>query len=204
MVRKQLRDRKITDPRILKAFADVDREKFVPGPLRHLAYADRPLEIGQGQTISQPYIVGLTVHQLGLGPDDRVLEVGTGSGYAAAILARIVARVITIERLPGLADSARERLRNEGFDNVTVVCGDGTQGFVSEAPFDGIAVAAGGPKVPESLKLQLQIGGRLVIPVGDYGEQSLLRITRLTDEKFHEENLGRVRFVPLVGEQGWS
>lgn len=204
MIRQQLRDRKITDPRILKAFAEVNRESFVPPDLRHLAYADRPLEIGQGQTISQPYIVALTVDQLGLSPSDHVLDVGTGSGYAAAILARMVASVISIERLPALANSARERLRSEGFDNVTVVCGDGTQGFASEAPFDGIAVAAGGPKVPESLKQQLCIGGRLVIPVGDYGEQSLLRITRLSEETFREDALGKVRFVPLVGRQGWT
>lgn len=204
MVRKHLQGRGLTSPRLLQAFCRVPREEFVPAGLREWAYADRPLSIGSGQTISQPYIVALTVDKLGLSPDEKVLEIGTGSGYAAAILSLMAARVVSVERLPELADSARERLQRLGYRNVQVVCGDGTQGYLPEAPYDGIAVAAGGPRVPTSLKEQLALGGRLVIPVGGQQEQSLLRVTRTGDNSFEQETVCKVRFVPLLGEDGWT
>lgn len=204
MIRTQLQDRNLTDPRVLGAFAAVDRAKFVPKHLKHLSYADRPLEIGQGQTISQPYIVALMVCKLELKPDDHVLDVGTGSGYAAAILANLVTRVVSIERIPKLAQSAEKRLQREGFKNIHVVCGDGTEGYPPEAPYDAIVVAAASPEVPEPLKQQLRLGGRLVIPVGSHAKQTLLRIIKVGTNEFHEEDLGAVRFVPLVGEKGWN
>jgi protein-L-isoaspartate(D-aspartate) O-methyltransferase len=174
MVRKQLKGRGLTDPRLLEAFAEVPREQFVPPSLKQWAHTDRPLGIECGQTISQPYIVALTVDKLGLQGPEKVLEIGTGSGYAAAILSRLAASVVSVERLPELAESARERLQKLGYHNVRVVCADGTLGYAPEAPYEAIAVAAGGPVVPESLKEQLAMGGRLVIPVGDEEEQVLL------------------------------
>lgn len=203
MVSKHLRGRGLTDARLMEAFSQVPREEFVPPGLREWAYADRPLGIGCGQTISQPYIVALTVDKLGLQGDEKVLEIGTGSGYAAAILSRMAARVITVERLPELAESAAQRLRALGYDNVTVICADGTQGYPPEAPYQAIAVAASGPQVPPSLKEQLCVGGRLVIPVGDEDEQALLRFRRTGPDSWTEERLCQVRFVPLLGEEGW-
>jgi protein-L-isoaspartate(D-aspartate) O-methyltransferase len=183
----------------------VRREGFVPSYLGEFAYDDTPLPIEEEQTISQPYIVAYMVEALGLSAGDRVLEIGTGSGYAAAVLAEIAAEVFSIERHAGLAETAQAQLAAEGYANVRVRCGDGTLGWPEEAPFDGIVVASGGPKVPESLREQLRVGGRLVIPVGTtVGLQTLLRVTRVGEGEYREEDLGGVRFVPLVGDEGWQ
>lgn len=205
MVDYQLIARGIESPLVLEAMARVAREKFVPGGVRDCAYDDGPLSIGAGQTISQPYIVALMAEALDLQGGERVLDIGTGSGYAAAILGCIAGEVFSVERVPELARQAARALASEGFDNVVVRCGDGTMGWPEHQPFDGIVVAAGAPAVPEALKHQLAIGGHLVIPVGsEHAVQSLMRITRLADNEFRTEDLGAVRFVPLLGEQGWS
>jgi protein-L-isoaspartate(D-aspartate) O-methyltransferase len=204
MVEHQLVRRGVRDARVLDAFRAVPRELFVPAAHATSAYDDSPLPIGEGQTISQPYIVAAMVETLDLDEGDRVLEVGTGSGYAAAILARLARTVITIERHASLADSARTRLSSLGFTNVAVICGDGTLGAPSRAPFDAIVVAASGPSVPSTLLAQLAEGGRLVMPIGPTpDDQQLVRITRV-GPVFHEEPLGDVRFVPLVGAEGWN
>jgi protein-L-isoaspartate(D-aspartate) O-methyltransferase len=204
MVERHLLARGITDRRVLQAFRDVPREHFVAASQRGAAYDDGPLPIGQGQTISQPYIVALTCEALQLKGHERVLEIGTGSGYAAAILAQVANQVVSVERLPELAALASERLQTLGYDNVTVRCGDGTLGWPELAPYDAIAVAAGGPKVPQALLTQLAIGGRLVIPVGrEEGAQVLTRITRVGVDELRREELADVRFVPLIGAQGW-
>jgi len=205
MVDYQLIARGIESPLVLEAMGRVAREKFVPGGVRDCAYDDGPLSIGAGQTISQPYIVALMAEALDLQGGERVLDIGTGSGYAAAILGCIASEVFSVERVPELARQAARALASEGFDNVVVRCGDGTMGWPEHQPFDGIVVAAGAPAVPEALKHQLVIGGHLVIPVGsEHAVQSLMRITRLADNEFRTEDLGAVRFVPLLGEQGWS
>jgi protein-L-isoaspartate(D-aspartate) O-methyltransferase len=204
MVERQLAMRGIADRRVQQAFRDVPREQFVAAAQREAAYDDGPLPIGQGQTISQPYIVALTCEALQLRGTERVLEIGTGSGYAAAILARLAAEVFSVERLPELAELARQRLSTLGYSTVAVRCGDGTLGWPEHAPYDAIAVAAGGPTVPQALIEQLKIGGRLVIPVGDdEGAQVLTRITRVAVEELRTEQLADVRFVPLIGAQGW-
>ena len=204
MVEKQLAARGIADLRVLRAFSLVPREDFVPRALAPFAYRDAPLPIGDGQTISQPYIVALTVEALQLQGDEHVLEVGTGSGYAAAILSRLAKEVFTIERLGSLAEQARQRLSRLGYLNVTVVEGDGTLGLPDFAPYDAIAVAAAGPEVPRALLEQLAPGGRLVIPIGpDEGNQLLVRVVRDRSGQFHQETLTEVRFVPLIGAQGW-
>jgi len=204
MVEAHIARRGVRDARVQDAFRKVPREVFVPEALQEFAYEDTPLPIPEGQTISQPYIVALMAQAAGIGPKDKVLEIGTGSGYAAAILATLGGRVFTIERHAGLADAARERLRRLGFGNVEVRTGDGTLGWPEAAPFDAILAAAGGPSAPDSLKDQLAIGGRLVIPVGERGEQTLLKLTRTGPDSFSEEDLGGVRFVPLIGAEGWS
>jgi protein-L-isoaspartate(D-aspartate) O-methyltransferase len=204
MVERQLARRGIRDPAVMRAMRSVPRDRFVPKDLVEFAYDDTPLPIDANQTISQPYIVALMADALELEPDDRVLEIGTGSGYAAAILAQIAAEVFTIERHESLCASARARLAELGFRNVHVRCGDGTKGWPDEAPFDAIAVTAGGPSVPNSLRRQLAVGGRLVIPVGESGVQRLKRIWRSGEEEFEEEDFGPVRFVPLIGEEGWA
>ncbi len=197
--------RGLRDEQVLAALEAVPREQFVPADLVEFAYQDTPLPIAARQTISQPYIVALMVSALQLQSADRVLEVGTGSGYAAAILAEIAAQVFTVERHKVLADSARSRLAELGYTNTEVLFADGTLGWPSEAPFDAIVVAAGGPQVPDSLKEQLTIGGRLVIPVGDaIHTQRLLRIRRLSETEYQEEDLGAVHFVPLIGLSGWE
>lgn len=205
MLKAHLASRGITDEAVLDAFRTVPREAFVPSELRELAYDDKPLPIGDGQTISQPYIVALTVSALAIAPTDRVLEIGTGSGYAAAILASVAKQVFTVERIEALARSAKQRLQDAGFDNVQVLSADGSLGWPEHGPYDAIAVAAGGRRVPESLKQQLKIGGRLVMPVGkDAATQMLVRVTRTGVGTFREEPLTAVRFVPLIGEQGWA
>ena len=205
MVEVHLAGRGIADPRVLDAFRSVPREAFVREELAEFAYADTPLPIGQSQTISQPYIVAFTVQALALKGSERVLEVGTGSGYAAAILGRLAKVVYTIERVQNLADAAKDRLARLGFDNVEVTCGDGSLGWPEHAPYDAIAVAAGGPKAPSALLSQLAIGGRLVIPIGDdESSQILTCITREDETEFRREPLADVRFVPLIGEQAWD
>lgn len=205
MVERQLRRRGIADERLLEAFATVPRERFVDPKLEHLAYSDGPLPIGFGQTISQPYIVALMIEAVGIAPGDKLLEVGAGSGYAAAILARLASSVIAIERVPELAASARERLAGLGVANARVVEGDGTLGWPDAAPFDAILAAASGRDVPQSLVAQLAPGGRLVMPTGAPGAvQTLLLITRCDDGTIDRTDLGRVRFVPLIGAEGWG
>ena len=203
MVSDQLRRRDIIDPHVLAAFGNIERERFVPGELDSNAYDDAPLPIGNGQTISQPYVVAMMVQSLHLRGHERVLEIGTGSGYAAAILGSLVREVDTIERIEELAVAAAERLAQLGFTNVHVHCADGTLGWPPGAPYEAIAVAAGAPRPPQSLLDQLTIGGRLVVPHGDPEHQQLVRITRRDHNQFEEEDLGEVRFVPLLGAQGW-
>lgn len=204
MVEDQIMPRGIVDPLVLTAMRTVQRERFVPAVERWLTYRDGPLPIGFGQTMSQPYIVALMTEALQLRGGEKVLEVGTGSGYAAAILAEIANEVVTIERVEGLADRARKTLEQLAYNNVTVITGDGTKGYPDRAPYDAIVVTAGGPKVPQSLCDQLKPGGRLVIPVGPAETfQTLVRVTREFDQDFRQENLCEVRFVPLVGEEGW-
>ncbi len=199
MVDRQIAARGIKSQAVLDAMRKVRREDFVPLYLGKHAYEDAPLPIEEGQTISQPYIVAYMLEALRLKPDSRVLEVGTGSGYAAAVLGEIARDVFTIERHELLARTAAERLRRSGYRNVHVRHGDGTYGCADAAPFDAIVVAAGGTEVPAALKDQLAIGGRLVIPVGDgAGQQELLRITRESRDRYREEKLCDVRFVPLV------
>ncbi len=204
MVDAHLRGRGIRDKAVLDAMATVPREMFVPASRQAEAYSDAPIPIGEGQTISQPYVVALMAEAAQLRPGDRVLEVGAGSGYAAAVMSRIAGSVHAIERLEPLSSAAAERMRLLGYDNVHVLTGDGTLGLPEAAPFDAIVVSAGGPAVPEALRQQLAVGGRLVIPVGERAsQQRLLRIIRTGDETFSEQDLGIVRFVPLIGRQGW-
>jgi protein-L-isoaspartate(D-aspartate) O-methyltransferase len=204
MVEEQIRRRGIADPAILAAFQQVPRELFLAEQYRHLAYRDGPLPTLAGQTISQPYVVAVMMRAAQLKPADRVLEVGTGSGYAAALLSRVVADVYTVERYAGLASAAESILMKLGYDNVHVRHGDGTMGWPEQAPFDAIVVAAGSPGLPVALKQQLVVGGRLVIPVGRLKYwQRLVRLTRVAEEEFELHKMGRVRFVPLVGRQGW-
>lgn len=203
MVSEQLRGRDIIDPGVLAAFAIVPRDAFVEPDQARSAYDDGPLPIGFGQTISQPYVVAMTVQALSLRRTDRVLEIGTGTGYSAAILGTLVREVDTIERLAVLATAAAERLVRLGFSNVHVHHADGSVGWPSGAPYDAIAVAANAPRPPPSLLHQLAIGGRMVLPTGDERIQRLVRITRRDEVTFVEEELGDVRFVPLVGAEGF-
>ncbi len=198
MVEQQLRARGIADERVLAAFRAVPREAFVDEGQAGSAYADAPLPIGYGQTISQPYVVALMAEALDLRPDALVLEVGAGSGYAAAILSLLARRVVAVERLPELADGARERLAGLGCANVEVHLGDGTRGWSAEAPFDAILVSAAGETVPPALLGQLSPGGRLVMPVGGHGHQDLVRLVKTDAGTMSEERLWGVVFVPLV------
>lgn len=202
MVERQLRARGIANPQVLAAMGEVPRERFVPKRLREFAYDDGPLPIGEEQTISQPYIVALMIEAANVSPGDRVLEVGAGSGYAAAVLSRIAGDVYAIERHASLAREARQRLLDLGYDKVAVIAGDGSLGLPEHAPFAAILVAASSGKVPEPLKQQLTIGGRLVVPVGGESLQSLLCVTRTGENAWSEQNLGVVRFVPLIGACG--
>ena len=203
MVSEQLRLRDIVDPRVLAAFSLVPREQFVSRDQLAHAYDDAPLPIGRGQTISQPYVVAMTAQALQLRGHERVLEIGTGSGYAAAILGTLVREVDTVEIIAELAATAAERLERLGFGNVHVHHADGSLGWPPGAPYEAFAVAAGAPRPPPSLLAQLAIGGRLVLPHGNVDHQQLVRITRRDADRFDEENLGDVRFVPLVGAEGW-
>lgn len=205
MVAHQIQERGVRSDAVMHAMQDVPREAFMSEEMREFAYADSPLPIGEGQTISQPYIVAYMTQALELEGGERVLEVGTGSGYAAAVLARIAGEVYTIERHPSLARCAETTLRRLGYDNVHVVEGDGTKGWPAAAPYDAIVVAAGGMEVPSALRSQLAVGGRMVIPIGPTPrEQRLVRVTRISDDQYEDEDLLPVRFVPLIGEQGWA
>lgn len=203
MIREHLLARGIADPRVLAAFRAVPREVFVPPAFRDQAYEDTPLPIGYGQTISQPYIVALMTEALALRSEDRVLDVGTGSGYAAAIFSRLAKEVYGVERIPELARNAIETLLRIGYKNVHVLCADGSVGLLEHAPYDAIAVAASAPSIPPSLADQLAPGGRLVIPIGPDHTQTLVRVTRVGHDTFRKEAMGEVRFVPLLGDEAW-
>jgi protein-L-isoaspartate(D-aspartate) O-methyltransferase len=205
MVDKQIAARGVRSGKVLDAMRKVPREQFLPKGLREFAYEDSPLPIEAGQTISQPYIVAFMIEGLALQGGEKVLEIGAGSGYAAAVLAEIAGEVYTIERIEELAKSATTALAESGYENVHILHGDGTLGWPDHAPFDGIVVAAGAPEIPDSLKQQLKIGGRMVIPVGENREfQELVRVTRVSEDEFATEDLATVRFVPLVGAEGWK
>ncbi|MBZ9883379.1 protein-L-isoaspartate(D-aspartate) O-methyltransferase [Mesorhizobium sp. CA10] len=205
MVDVQIAQRGIHDRRVLEAMREVPREVFVDPDFEEFAYEDTPLPIGKGQTISQPFMVAYMIEAAEIDPGDRVLEVGTGSGYAAAVMSRVAASVYTIERHAMLAEIARQRFERLGYDNIEVRAGDGTKGWSDAAPFDAILVAAAGPGAPLALQEQLDVGGRLVIPVGkEVDDQRLLKVTRTGATTYEEEDLGGVQFVPLIGEQGWA
>jgi len=203
MVEQQVVRRGVTDPMVIAAMLKVPRHLFVEEALRSQAYSDFPLPIGEKQTISQPFMVGFMTEALLLKGGEKVLEIGTGSGYQAAILAQIAGQVFSVERHPALARKARLCLDAGGCRGVIVKVCDGTSGWVDEAPFDGIIVTAGAPSIPEEYRQQLKVGGRLVIPVGDRNSQVLFRITRLAENEFREERLLDCRFVPLIGQHGW-
>jgi protein-L-isoaspartate(D-aspartate) O-methyltransferase len=204
MVANQLRARGIADERVLAAMTSVRREAFLEPGARDAAYRDAAIAIPEGQTMSQPWVVARMTELLRIVPGERILEIGTGSGYQAAILATLGARVLTIERHPRLADAARQRLAEQGIENVEVEVGDGSGGAPDGAPWDGIIVTAAAPIVPPSLPGQLAIGGRLVIPVGSRGTQELLAIERRGPEDWFTESDGPVVFVPLIGEEGFG
>jgi protein-L-isoaspartate(D-aspartate) O-methyltransferase len=204
MVNEQLRARNIRDERVLAAFAKVPRHLFCPGLSLSEAYADHPMEIGCGQTISQPYMVAWMLEAARLRATDRVLEIGTGSGYQAALLSELTAQVFSLERIAELLDAARERLARLGAPNVTLREGDGSAGWPQQAPFDVVFYAAAAPGVPEEVRRQLAPGGRLLAPVGSRERQTLLRIERLGEETYREEDLGGCVFVPLRGAFGWK
>ncbi len=206
MVASQLRSRGVRDERVLRAMEKIPRHLFVEEGLRDQAYSDHPLPIGERQTISQPYIVALMTEALSLEGTEKILEVGTGSGYQAAVLAELADRVFSIERIAKMADRARRILGALRYSNVLIKVGDGTYGWKDEAPFDGIIVTAGAPKVPETLVAQLAVGGRLVIPVGDRFTQTLFRVVRWSEDPgdVEKEDLGGCRFVDLIGDHGWK
>jgi protein-L-isoaspartate(D-aspartate) O-methyltransferase len=205
MVERQLRGRGITEPDILDAFRAVPREAFVGRDKAHLAYGDHPLPIEAGQTISQPYIVALMIQAAEIGRGDKVLEVGAGSAYAAAVISRIAGKVIGIERQHDLVEMARQRLERLSYGNVEIVEGDGTRGCLEHAPFDAILAAASGSHLPQPWIDQLGGGGRIVMPVGyPHRVQELIKVTKGPNGQLIQENLGGVRFVPLIGDGGWS
>jgi protein-L-isoaspartate(D-aspartate) O-methyltransferase len=205
MIERTIARRGLDDPGLLAAFRAVPREAFVSTDQAPLAYADSPLPIESGQTISQPYIVALTIHAAGIGAGDKVLEIGAGSGYAAAVIGRVAGEVVAIERHHELVELARERMRRLGYANVHIVEGDGTRGCPEEAPFDAIVAAASGSHVPSVLIDQLKPGGRMVMPIGEpHSVQSLVKLTKRPDGTLEREDLCAVRFVPLIGEHAFA
>ncbi|MDD4766619.1 MAG: protein-L-isoaspartate(D-aspartate) O-methyltransferase [Desulfotomaculaceae bacterium] len=204
MVKEQLIFRGIWNEAVQNSMLAVPRHLFVPENLRDYAYCDGPLSIGDGQTISQPYIVAYMIEALDPGKDDVVLEIGTGSGYAAAVLSRLVSKVYTIERLASHAKRAETLLKKLNYNNIEVITGDGTKGLPEQAPFDKIIVSAGASVTPKSLLEQLNMGGRLVIPLGTRDSQELLLISKDMHGDIKKRNLGSVRFVPLIGDEGWE
>jgi protein-L-isoaspartate(D-aspartate) O-methyltransferase len=205
LVSEQVEARGVRDPIVLAAMRRVPRELFVPKKLRDLAYEDRPLPIGAGQTISQPYIVAFMIEALALRGRGKVLEIGAGSGYAAAVLGHIAGDVFAIERIGNLAKVASSNLKKAGCLNVHIRHADGTQGWADEAPFDAILVSAAAPVIPKTLERQLAVGGCMVVPVGqDRRSQVLIRLTRAGEDVFEREDIADVRFVPLIGEEGWK
>jgi len=202
MVEFQIRARGVRDERVLAAMEKIPRHFFVPKGFERAAYEDRPLPIGEGQTISQPYIVAVMTEQLALSPEDRVLEIGTGSGYQSALLAELAGTVISIERLPDLADRAQQNLARAGVTGVTVVVGDGTEGYPPEAPYNAIVVTAASPDIPDPLVTQLAEGGRLIAPVGPRDCQDLIKLVK-REGRVEKIPLGGVCFVPLIGQFGW-
>jgi protein-L-isoaspartate(D-aspartate) O-methyltransferase len=203
MVERQIVSRGIKNPRVLAAMRQIPRHVFIPPPYDSSAYEDCPLPIGNGQTISQPYIVALMTDLLNPGPNDHILEIGAGSGYQAAILATLAKNVITIERIPAVADLARSNLAKLGITNARLIVGDGTIGYPPGAPFDGILITAATPQIPQPLIDQISDGGRLVVPFGGRDIQELIRISRIQN-KIIESHHGGVRFVPLIGAYGWK
>jgi protein-L-isoaspartate(D-aspartate) O-methyltransferase len=205
MIDRQIAARGLDDPNLLAAFREVPREDFISGDYADYAYQDSPLPIESGQTISQPYIVALTIDAAEISKGDNVLEVGAGSGYAAAVIGRIARKVIAVERHHELVELAQKRMKYLGYDNVRIVEGDGTLGWPEEAPFDAIVAAASGSHVPRSWIAQLKPGGRIVMPIGDpHSAQSLIKVTKEEDGTLRREDLGGVRFVPLIGKEGFS
>jgi protein-L-isoaspartate(D-aspartate) O-methyltransferase len=204
MIERTIRRRGLDDPALLAAFRAVPREAFISADYADHAYDDSPLPIESGQTISQPYIVALTIDAAGIGPGDKVLEVGAGSGYAAAVIGQMAGEVIAIERHGELVDLARQRMQRLNYRNVRVIKGDGSKGCPAEAPFDAIVAAASGSHVPTALVDQLKPGGRIVMPIGEpHSIQSLVKLTKREDGRPDREDLGAVRFVPLIGEHGF-
>jgi protein-L-isoaspartate(D-aspartate) O-methyltransferase len=204
MVEHHIAARGVRSPLVLEAMGKVPREEFLPSHLREYAYEDTPLPIGEAQTISQPYIVAFMTEALGLSGGEKVLEIGAGSGYAAAVIGQVAREVVAIERHPELVGLAKERMRRLGYANVRIVEGDGTRGCPAEAPFDAIVAAASGSHIPAVLIDQLKSGGRIVMPVGDpHSVQSLVKLTKHTDGQLEREDLCAVRFVPLIGEHGF-
>ena len=205
MIERTIRRRGLDDPALLAAFRAVPREEFIGDEFAEFAYADGPLPIESQQTISQPYIVALTIDAAAIGAGDKALEIGAGSGYAAAVIGKIASEVVAIERHRQLVDLARERIHRLGYGNVHIIEGDGTRGCPAEAPFDAIVAAASGSHVPACLIDQLSPGGRIVMPVGDpHSVQSLVKLTKHADGRLEREDLCAVRFVPLIGEHGYG
>ena len=204
MVDEQIIGRGIKDIRVIDAMLKVPRHKFVEEALEGKAYQDAPLPIGEKQTISQPYMVAFMSEALALNGSEKVLEIGTGSGYQAAVLALLADRVFSLERIPSLARRARKILDGSGFSKVNIRVADGTLGWQDMSPFDAIVVTAGAPEVPPDYLNQLVIGGRLIIPVGDRDSQVLMRITRTGEQEYQEEQMLGCRFVPLIGNRGWN
>ncbi len=203
MVETQIRERGVRDDRVLDAMRRVPRHLFVPSGYEHESYEDHPIPIGEGQTISQPYVVAAMTDALALQPQDTVLEIGTGSGYQAAVLAELVSRVYSVERIPALAERGRQALQRAGYNNVIVIVGDGSPGLPDAAPFDAILVTAAAPALPQSLFAQLREGGRMILPVGTYSGQQL-QLVRKVEGRPVSAGLDLVRFVPLIGAQGYD